>query len=285
MVNLLPQEFETPFLTFLFILMRVGAAVFSMPVIGAQSVPRPIRAAIIFWVAVVLSGSYIGVNANATGFVSPPATRIYNGVVDFTLAGIGEFLIGFALGFTFQLLLAAVGLTGELIGKEAGFSAASVFDPITGEDNFLLAQIKVWLATIVFLVIGGPELVFRALADSFQIVAPGEGFTIVSLGEAGYRTFLYNEGRHTALMSIVFIVGVRLALPMIGAMLLVSLAEAFIARTAPQLNIMSVGFAVRMSMALFLLGNLVVYFVTALKPHLLRYTAYTDAFLGWLAPS
>lgn len=285
MPTLLPAAYETQFMTFFFVLLRVAAAVFTMPVLGAQSVSRPVQVGIAFWIAVLLVSSYIGLGGEGGGVAVPPSTKVYHGVVDFALAGAGELLIGFGLGFIFQILFGAIGLAGELIGKEAGFSAASVFDPISGEDNLLLAQIKIWFATMFFLILGGPEMVIQAIADSFRVIGPGEGVSIAKLGEAGYRTLIYDESRHYALMSILFIVGLRIAMPMIGAMLLISLAEAFIARTAPQLNIMSVGFAVRMSMALFILGSIFVYFAAVLKPHLRMYPAFSKAFLGWLAPS
>ncbi len=272
-------------MTFFFVLLRVGAAVFTMPVIGAQSVSRTIRFGISFWLAVILVTPYLGLGQAPIADTIPPSVRVYHGVVEFSIACISEFLIGYSLGFMFQILIATIGFSGEIIGKEAGFSAASVFDPITGEDNFLLAQINVWIGTLIFLIIGGPEMVFRAVADSFHVVNPGEIIAIHRLGDASYRAFLFDDGRHYALMTILYSVGLRMALPMIGSMLLISLAEAFIARTAPQLNVMSVGFAVRMAIALFLLANIFVYVVMVFKPHLQLYLSYSKAFLGRLAPS
>ena len=284
MVNLLPEAYETTFMTFFFVLMRVGAAVFTMPVVGAQSVPRPVRAGFAFFITLVMMTPYFGL-ASTVKVNLPPSVDVYHGVVGFTLAAGSEFLIGYSLGFMFQVLIGAIGLSGEIIGKQAGFSAASVFDPITGQDNFLLAQIKVWIGTLIFLGIGGPEMVLQAVSDSFRVIGPGESIAFSQLSEAGYKTIVYDDSRHYALMSILYIVGMRIALPMVGAMLLVSLAEAFIARTAPQLNIMSVGFAIRMSMALFILFNLIPYLVGTFKPHLMLYVRYSRAFLGWLAPS
>lgn len=284
MVNLLPAAYETQFMIFFFILMRMTGAVFSMPVLSAQTVPRPIRAAIAFWLAVLFAAPYIGLSPGEGGEALASSMRVYNGVIDFGLAAVCEFLIGLVLGFIFQILIAAVELSGEIIGKQAGFSAASVLDPVTGQDSFLLSQIKVWIATVVFLVIGGPEMVVMAISKSFQVIGPGEGFSFAVFSEAGYRTFVFDDGRQYALMSMLYIIGLRIALPMIGGMLLVSLAEAFIARTAPQLNIMSVGFAIRLSMALFILGNLIVFIIAALKSHLQSYVRYSSAFLSWMTP-
>ncbi len=285
MLNLLPQPYEMQFMTFFFVMIRVAGTVFAMPVFGGQTVPRPVRAGLAFWIALVLAGPYLGINEAANGYGIPPATQLYSGVLDFVLTAIGEFAIGFGLSFIFQVLLGAIGMSGEIIGKQAGFSAASVFDPITGQDNFLIAQIKVWIGTMLFLIIGGPELILQALANSFRVIPPGAGISLAAISKAGYQTIIVGEEPRHAVMSILFIMGIRIALPMIGCMLLVSLAEAFIARTAPQLNIMSVGFAIRMSMALFILSNLIVYIVITFKPHLMLYPWFSGQFLGRLTPS
>ena len=285
MLNLLPQPYEMQFMTFFFVMMRVAGTVFAMPVFGGKTVPRSVRAGLAFWISLVLAGPYLGVNAAANGLGIPPATHLYSGVVDFVLTAIGEFGIGFALSFIFQVLLGAIGMSGEIIGKQAGFSAASVFDPITGQDNFLIAQIHVWIGTLIFLIIGGPEMILQALADSFRIIPPGSGISLAVFSKAGYQTIIVGSEPRYAAMSLLYIMGIKLALPMIGCMLLVSLAEAFIARVAPQLNIMSVGFAIRMSMALFILSNLIYYVVLTFKPHLLKYTYFSGQFLGRLTPS
>ncbi|HQH70544.1 MAG TPA: flagellar biosynthetic protein FliR [bacterium] len=285
MLNLLPQPLESLFLTFFFVYLRVGAAVFSMPVLSADSVSRPIRAGIAFWVAVVLAGPMLGLAGSGTGLPFPAAGRIYNGILDFSLAVLAEMAIGLSLGFAAQTLLSTIGLAGEMIGQQSGFSAASVFDPITGQDVFLIAQIKIWIGLMIFLVINGPETVLTVAADSFRIIGPGEGFPLGNLGAAGHDVFLMDSGRRAALISVVFKMGLQLAAPMIAAMMLVNIAEAFIARTAPQLNILAVGFAIRISLSLFILWMSMRYIVIAFQWFLTRYTTYAEAFLSRLAPS
>ena len=284
MPNLLPQPLESIFMTFFFVYLRIGAAVFSMPVLSADSVSRPIRAGIAFWVAVVLAAPLMGLGETGAEMPFPAAGREYHGIVDFSLAVMAELAIGLSLGFAAQVLLSAIGLAGELVGQQSGFSAASVFDPITGQDNFLIAQIKTWIGLMIFLAINGPETVLSVVADSFRIIGPGEGFPLGNLGAAGSEVFLLDEGRRAALITIVFKMGLQIAAPMIVAMMLVNIAEAFIARTAPQMNILAVGFAVRISMSLFILWLSMQYIATAFQWFLSRYTAYAEAFLSRLAP-
>ncbi len=278
MFSLLPQPYEGVFMTFFFVYVRISAAVLTMPILSGRSVPRPIKAGIAFWVAVAVMGPNLGLVENPT-FHLPQVERVYNGVVDFALAVAGEAAIGMALGFIGQMLVFAVGLSGEIIGQQAGFSAASVFDPITGQDNFLMAQIKIWFATIIFIIIGGPESVLEFVWRSFELIRPGEGISLAQLGDSGKHILVVEDFPNQAMMSMMYIIGIRIAVPMIATMVLVSLAEAFIARTVPQMNIMSVGFAIRISMSLFFLGHLINYIVMAMSDHLHDYEFYASKFM------
>jgi len=248
-------------------------------------VPRPVRVGIAFWITIVLLGPAWGMNGVEIDEPLPVPDRVYNGVIDFSLALISEMLIGFVIGFMADVFLQTVGMAGEIMGQQAGFSAASVLDPITGQDQFLMTQIKILFATLIFICIGGPETVFMILADSFNVVHPGEGIDIVRYGEAGWRTMISDEGRRFALASLTFKVGIQLAGPMIGAMILVSVAEAFLARIVPQMNIMAVGFAIRISLSLLILFSYMPFFFSAFKNFLLKYSLYAHAMLSNMAPS
>ncbi|RJP35532.1 MAG: hypothetical protein C4527_00325 [Candidatus Omnitrophota bacterium] len=278
-MTLLPPPFEDWFMTFFFVYVRVAGLVFTMPVISNSSVPRPVRTGIAFWVAMVVIGPVWSLNHAELAITMPPVARVYVGVVDFSIAVMAELGIGMALGFIGQMFLHTIGIAGEIIGQQAGFSAASVFDPITGQDIFLMAQINTWIGTLIFIVIDGPEKMFLVLMDSFRFFAPGEGFALSGLGTAGYEYLLYSEGKRQALASAMYTMGVQIAAPMIGSMILISIAEAFMARTTPQLNIMAVGFAIRISMSLLILLTVFEHTTFAYVDFLERYADYAFAFL------
>ncbi len=284
-MTLLPQPYEDLFMTFFFVYIRVAGVVFTMPILSNSSIPRPIRAGVAFWVSMVIMGPVWELNNADFQITLPMVAREYLGIVDFTISIVAELMIGMALGFIGQMFLHTVGIAGEVIGQQAGFSAASVFDPITGQDIFLMAQVNTWIGTLIFIVIDGPEKILMILMDSFRFFAPGEGFSIANLGIAGWETLLYSEERRIALASAMYTMGVQIAAPMIGSMLLVSLAEAFLARTAPQLNIMAVGFAIRISMSLIILYSVFNFTTFAFSDYLQNYTDYAYAFLMRLAPN
>lgn len=277
MPNLLPAEYGDLFLTFFFVYVRVTTMVFVMPVLSNETVFTPIRVGISFWIAVVLMSPYLGMNAAEQPASLPIAQAELHGLIDFSLALVCEILIGFVLGFIGQVLLVAISISGEVIGQQAGFSAASVLDPVTGQDEFLMATLKLWMATILFMVIGGIEKGLNVLARSFDVVMPGAGFAAKQLGDVGLRVFNVH-----ALGDLMYLFGVQIAAPMIAAMVLISVAEAFIARTVPQLNILVVGFAVRISIGLLLLHNMMSFTVEKFYDHMNSYSHFAFAALSHL---
>lgn len=281
MVNVLPEPYDKVFMMFFFVYVRVSTVIFVTPVLNNKLVFKVIRAGLAFWVAVILVGPSWGLHEAAQGYELPYVDRVFNGVVDFSMAVAGEILIGLVLGFIANILLQTIGISGEIIGQQAGFSAASVFDPISGQDIFLMAQINTLLGTMLFLIINGPETVLSVLADSFYVLRPGEAYAFANLTDVVYHTFIYDGGaeRAYALASIMYKVGVQIAAPMIASMLLVSIAEAFIARAVPQLNIMVVGFAIRVSMGLIILISVLPFFAKAFIIHLSKYTHYAEVVL------
>ena len=281
----MPAPYDNVFLSFFFVFVRVVAVVNAMPVLSNQTVLRPVRLAIAFWVSLVILGPTLGLNEWQQGRPLPAVVGTYEGVLHFAVAVAAEMVIGLVLGFIGQMLVNSITLAGEIIGQQSGFSAASVLDPITGQDIFLMATIKIWFATLIFLAIGGPELIFSALADSFRLIGPGEGVSLLRLGEVGYKIFNYSDGTRMAMASIMYKVGVQIAAPMVGAMILISVAEAFIARTVPQLNILVVGFAVRIVIGLYLLYWMMRFTVEKFELFLGQYTQYAEAALNRLAGS
>jgi flagellar biosynthesis protein FliR len=279
-MNILPAPYDNMFMLFFFVYVRVSTLVFVTPVLSNLLVSQSIRAGLAFWIAIILVAPAWGLHEVSAGYALPDVTRSYRGVIDFAIAIGSEVLIGLVLGFIANILLQTIGIAGEIIGQQAGFSAASVFDPISGQDIFLMAQINTLMGTMIFLVINGPMTAISAVADSFYFIGPGEGYSFATYADVTFREFLYDGGRHFALASIMYKMGIKIAAPMIASMLMISIAEAFIARTAPQLNILAVGFAIRISISLIILMSSMLFFAEALKAHLGLYTRYAHAFLA-----
>jgi flagellar biosynthetic protein FliR len=220
--------------TALLVLARVAGLVGSSPVFGHMLVPPRVRTGI----AAVLALAVIPPVAAA--HAAPPVPL---SVWDLAGMVIVEATIGVLLGLVAQFLFAGVSLGGQLAGMQMGFGMANLIDPSTHAQLTVVAQWQQLLAILVFLVLDVHHLLLRALLSSFTIVPPGT-LAIAALDVRGAL----------ALAGDMFTVGVRVAAPVLVALLLTNGAMGVLARTIPQLNVFVVGFPVNAGVGLIVLG-------------------------------
>lgn len=229
METFLTQSTEQ-FVVFLFILVRVSSMLVFAPVFGSQNVPRMIKAALSLLVAMIFA---VTIRAEAPVTMHPLGMILRIG---------GEFLLGAAVGYLATMVFEAVQLGGELAGLQMGFGIVNVIDPLTSVQISLISQLKFIFAVLLFLVINGHHVVLAAIGESFKIIPPGN----VGMGSLVGWHFVQLFGE-------MIILGVKIAAPIVVALLLASFSEGIIARTVPQINIFIVGFGIRIAFGLFVL--------------------------------
>jgi flagellar biosynthetic protein FliR len=127
-----------------------------------------------------------------------------------------------------------------------GFSYAATVDPASGVRNSVVATLFGMLAVLTFLGVNGHHAILRALATSYRELPIGVG---------GVDPSLLMSVRD--LLGLVFVVGARLAAPIVVVLVIVELAFGLISRSAPSMNIMSVGYPARLLLGLVVLGLVV----------------------------
>ena len=204
------------------ILFRLSGLVLTAPVIGSSIIPFRIRAAFVLVLSAMLFP-----------LVSPQAP----GTLPLALAAIGgvkEMTIGAVIGLSLTLMLMGAEVAGITVGQQAGLALSRVFDPTQNRQTNVIAQIYTIVLTLVFLSIGGHRAMLAAALDSFQAIP--------------LMSFEVDESLVAAPVHIItaaLIVGIRLAGPVLIALLLMGTAMGFLSRTMPQFNILSVGFTLR----------------------------------------
>lgn len=221
---------QAQFLGFLLILARVSSVLVFAPLFGSDSVPRQLKVML----ALILSLTL----ASALGF-PPPLLNVSGG---WLIALFGEVLLGMAIGFVSGLVFTAVQVGGEMIGLQMGFGIVNVIDPAANVEISIIGQLKFILALLVFLAVRGHHMIIEALMLSFQQSPPGAA--VLSAGTGGVITQLFG---------LIFEVGLRVAAPVILALLVISAATGIISRSVPQVNFLVVGFAFRIGMGLLVL--------------------------------
>jgi flagellar biosynthesis protein FliR len=211
------------------LLVRPGMVVASAPVFGGSYVPPQVRIGLAVLLGILIAPA-----------VPAPATL---GTVGLVIAVAGEAVIGMSIGFTMRVLIGAAELAGYLASFQIGLSYAAIVDPQSGVRNNVLSMLYGSIALLVFLGIDAHHALIRALVDSYAMIPVGAA----GLGDGLGRSVV-------ELLGLIFVTGVRLAMPVVTVLVLVELALGLITRAAPALNLMVVGAPIRLLVGLLALA-------------------------------
>lgn len=220
--------------TTLWTMLRIGAMVMAMPMLGTRTVPARVRAMLAIALSVALAP------------VLPPLPA-WNGFDAATVLGIArELAIGTCLGFLFRLIFEAGAMAGEMVAQGTGLAFAQMNDPLRGGSSGVIGQWFYLLFGLLFFTANGHLALISLLMDSYRALPPG---TAVPDPHA-----LAAMAPSLALQ--IFRGALSLALPLTVAMLAVNLAFGVLARAAPALNPIQLGLPVSLLLGILLLAML-----------------------------
>ncbi len=155
----------------------------------------------------------------------------------------GEVMVGLALGFAVQIGFSAALVAGETIGNAMGLGFASMMDPSSGQANPAIGQLLSILATFLFLSMGGHLALAATIVESYRALPPGAAWMSA---ESIMGLVLFG--------GVIFAAGLSIALPVGSALILVQIVMGVLARSAPALNLFSVGLPATLLAGLVLLA-------------------------------
>ncbi len=220
------------FQSWLLILMRVAPVIFMMPLFHSKNIPNRVKAGLTMVIGLVLLPT---VKAEVGPFPSEPLSFGF-----FTLS---ELMIGMLLGFSVRLVFGGLQLAGELAGFQMGFGMARVMDPQSGSESTVVSEFYYLIGLLLFLAVDGHHWFFRALTESFHLLAPGE--------------FHFREGLARLLILLsggMFVLALKIVAPILSIMVVVQIALGVIARMIPQVNLLMTSFPLTISLGLVFLG-------------------------------
>lgn len=220
--------------SFLLTFMRVSVVLFMLPFYGASLIPNSIKAALCLilslalWPKLAFPGMVMPANPWTLG-----------------LMFLGEVIIGLLLDILVRLLFSAAQSAGAIMGFSMGFSLMNSIDPATGAQESGLGHLMSQVTTMLFLCLNGHLVLISCMAQSFELVPPGGLLINPALGE-----------HLIAFTGQMFIMALKISAPILASIFLVDLALALIARAAPQMNVLFIGFPLKISVG-FLFMTLV----------------------------
>jgi flagellar biosynthetic protein FliR len=230
---------EGQIIAFALIFLRIVAFVVAAPLIGSQGVPVPVKVLLSITLSMMLFPTM--------KFQNVELIQIGDQVVFLSFR---EICIGLFLGFMMRLFFFAVSIAGEIIGVSSGAAQAQLFNPAMGAQANVLEQFYMVMATLFFFGLNGHHIFLSGLAKSFELVPIAD----VAIRAKGFVAF-------TTSFQVVLEIGIKIAAPIMIAILITNLAMGVLGRAVPQINVFMTSMQVTFMVTLLVLIITVPFFV------------------------
>lgn len=222
------QFFVYHFQVFLLILMRMISMFIAAPFFSSGVIPLRVKMVVAFLITLVIFPV-----VTQSGYSVPGAAGAY------VLLLLKEITIGIFIGFLVTIIFSAFQLSGQYFAVQIGFGINEVIDPLAQVSIPLIGQLKNLIGLLVFLAINGHHFLVKAIYRSYELVP------MFSLSASeGLMKFLIHS------MGGMFVIALKIALPVVGTVFLVTISLGILAKAAPQMNILMLGFPFKIAVAL-----------------------------------
>jgi len=216
-----------------------GLAIFA-PVIGSPAVPVKVKALLVFLLGV----------ATYPALAAGPLAGQH---VSLSLGGLAplivcELLVGAVIGFLAVLPMVAMQMGGLVMGQQMGLGFARVYNPAMDDEGDVLEQALFFLGLATFLAMGGLEQMTLAVLRSFEYVALGGVGDVIRVGGHGLDNGLMRL--LTGVLLAATELALRVSAPLVCLFFLETVAMGFLSKSMPALNLMALGFPMRIIMGL-----------------------------------
>jgi flagellar biosynthetic protein FliR len=215
------------------IFVRIIAMLQIAPLFSSSSIPLTARIGFAMFVAGIVFPVVL-----INGYIIPDDT------IHFFLLVIGEALIGIIIGFYLVIIFAGFLLAGQFFSLQMGFGASQVFDPLSQIEIPLVGQFLNLVAMLVFLIVSGfTKFILVGVEKSFESI---RAIDLVKGKNAIFELFSSMLGR-------LFQDALTIAFPILGTLFLISVSMGLLAKAAPQMNLLMMGFPLAIGAAFLIM--------------------------------
>lgn len=223
------KYFVYHFQVFLLVLVRLNAMIVVAPFFSSGVIPFRLKALLSFFLALTIFPIVFD-----KGFILP------GNMGEYALLVFSNAAIGIYIGFLVSVIFSAFQLSGQYFAVQIGFGINEVIDPLAQVSVPIVGQLKNLIGILVFLAINGHHFLINAITRSFELAGSMGLQKTVTGGLLKYLMYSFSG---------MFMVALKIALPVVGTVFLVTVTLGVLAKAAPQMNIMMLGFPFKIVVA------------------------------------
>jgi flagellar biosynthetic protein FliR len=200
------------------------------PFFGRRNVPTMVQLGLSFFLGVALLG------------VVPPPETIQPDLLAFLPFVAIELAVGMVTGLLMHMFLSIFVIGGDIMDMQMGLAMAKAFDPGTNASISLSTQFLNIMFILIFFLTNSHLTLIRYAALSFRIIPVGAGR--ISADALYYVP---------EMMIVMFLFGIKLALPVLLVAVITTMSVGIIMRVVPQINIFVLQIQIKLALGLFML--------------------------------
>lgn len=235
----MPDQLFNEVVPFLLVFLRLSGLFVFAPILASTAIPGKARVLLACSLTLAL---YPLLRADSLAGPRVVAQLVDADVFTFVWVAVMEVALGTIIGFIAMLPVVAVQLAAVIMGQQMGMSLAAIYNPALETESDLLGELLMYLALGAFIMMGGLEALFTCLAASFHRAPLG-----------GVQPSAMPLQLVVGAVSSGFELAIRLTTPLMALILIETVASAMVMKTMPQLNIMSLGFGLKIVLGLLAL--------------------------------
>ncbi|MBR5407476.1 MAG: flagellar biosynthetic protein FliR [Lachnospiraceae bacterium] len=210
---------------FLLIFVRISCFVVTAPFFSVNNVPRRFKAGFSFFISYIV-------------FESMPIHDIpaYSTVYGYAALVLKEAIAGLIIGFGANICNSVINLAGRLADMEIGISMVSLLDPTTREQSGFTGVLYQYSIMLVMMATNLHHYFIRAMVETFTLIPIG-------------RPVFASDKIMTVIMQYLndyVSIAFRICLPVVATIMLTNAVLGILVKTAPQINMFSVGIQIKL---------------------------------------
>ncbi|WP_460295771.1 flagellar biosynthetic protein FliR [Clostridium sardiniense] len=224
---------------FIYIFFRIAAFLIAINIIFPNGTPNIFKIIFSIFLSII-----IGMNVDSSIEV--------DNLFQLVRLGILETINGLVLGYIVNICFYSLRLVGKLIDNQLGLSMASIYDPNIHSQSTIMENMMYFIGIVVFFGLNIHYILISSIQNSFKIIPVGQFILKDNLGYI-LKIFLSY-----------FILGIKMAIPIILVLIITDLITGIISRSISGLNVMIIGMPLKMLVGLVFFLNMLPFLINGM---------------------